>query len=494
MYSTGTVTTTANSTKLVGTGTKWLNNINRVSAEQAIQIQIGTTVHNNSIQSIQSDTELTLNFPLPTAATGAKYVILTTMVHSVSDAMNKIVSMNGANVQFSDILTRWMTEQGIITVTLPDQTTQQLRTTKEMDKQLDGKFDKTGGAVKGNINAEGGLITAIKDNTFVQLKATNAGKPALLSSPDNKKFNVHSLQNSSGVIMHVGDYGFGGNGEMTLSLEPNDASALLAYLRNISTPTSIFKTNTFDSSLGFKFCPIAYFKAGNTFTAITAGHLGQGVKIIGGYTGGHKVYNVYTDVNTTKDSNGNLKAASPVVKLFADHIELNDESEGVEMEHLGVGHYLIKGVVGFNVDGAWGINNGFVIPQDHNGKNMVLIDYEVRPDGDIEAFVFHQQNADMPERFQNKRIKHFDEEGVPVYFENYEPCDVPESRWIDMRVEMPPNSLYNQKQAEAERLAKLEAERLAQEEAKRAAEEAERAEQEDAERKQYGLDDNSVLL
>ncbi|TOQ36913.1 hypothetical protein, partial [Vibrio parahaemolyticus] len=68
MYSTGTVTTTANSTKLVGTGTKWLNNINRVSAEQAIQIQINNIVYNNSIQSIQSDTELTLNFPLPTAA------------------------------------------------------------------------------------------------------------------------------------------------------------------------------------------------------------------------------------------------------------------------------------------------------------------------------------------------------------------------------------------------------------------------------------------
>ncbi|EML0361666.1 hypothetical protein RI835_000997 [Providencia rettgeri] len=39
--------------------------------------------------------------------------------------------------------------------------------------------------------------------------------------------------------------------------------------------------------------------------------------------------------------------------------------------------------------------------------------------------------------------------------------------------------LYNQKQAEAERLAKLEAERLAQEEAKRAAEEEERGEQQD---------------
>ncbi|MER5026473.1 hypothetical protein KDV41_03905, partial [Providencia stuartii] len=153
-------------------------------------------------------------------------------------------------------------------------------------------------------------------------------------------------------------------------------------------------------------------------------------------------------------------------------IETNDESEGVEMEHLGVGHYLIKGVVGFNADGAWGINNGFVIPQDHNGKNMVLIDYKVRPDGDIEVFVFHQQNADLPERFQNKRIKYIDKDGNPVYYENYEPCDVPESRWIDMRVEMPVNSIYNLKKAEAERLAKEEAERQA-EEAKNAEIEAE---------------------
>ncbi|MBN6367034.1 hypothetical protein JZL89_16890, partial [Providencia rettgeri] len=75
-----------------------------------------------------------------------------------------------------------------------------------------------------------------------------------------------------------------------------------------------------------------------------------------------------------------------------------------------------------------------------------------------------------------------------------EPCDIPRGHWVDVRVNMPSNSIYNQKQAEAERLAKLEAERLAQEEAKRAAEEAERVEQEAVERKQYGLDDNSVLL
>ncbi|EJD6043685.1 hypothetical protein M0J40_RS13695 [Providencia rettgeri] len=452
MYSTGTVTTTANSTKLIGTGTKWLNNINRVSAEQAIQIQINNTVHNNSIQSIQSDTELTLNFPLPTAATGAKYVILTTMVHSVSDAMNKIVSMNGANVQFSDILTRWMTEQGIITVTLPDQTTQQLRTTKEMDKQLDGKLDKT--SVISVINGGTGATNPIDAQKNLGIRKM----PNYTNNSENGLFVPQEAYDFRKIASYdlVSQYPLGISGGLN-----DEKNAWMASGNGYVCQLAV--RGFTDNSAPNLSAVMAWTKEGIKYRI---NGLGTSNREAFG-----SVYSVYSTQNTTKDSNGNLKAASPIVKLFADDIELNDESEGVEMEHLGIGHYLIKGVVGFNADGAWGINNGFVIPQDHNGKNMVLIDYEVRPDGDIEIFVFHQQNADMPERFQNKRIKHFDEEGVPVYFENYEPCDVPESRWIDMRVEMPPNSLYNQKQAEAERLAKLEAERLAQEEAKCIAEE-----------------------
>ncbi|EPG4007237.1 hypothetical protein I9Y56_000983 [Providencia stuartii] len=383
MYNAGTVTTTANSTKLIGTGTKWKDNNSRVSAEQVILIQNGATIYINSIASIQSNTEITLSFPVPASVSNAPYQILTTMVNSVSDAANKVVAMNVANVQFSDILNRWATESGTITVTLPDGTTQQLRTAKEMDKQLDGK------QVAGNY-------------------------------ADGTKYTSTSYQ---------------------CSIRPNETYGLIIQNSGVSGMWS----NEANSWL-WSFSTKGTLVAGNI------------------------PYDRLTGV--TADNNGFVKKASPIVKVFADHIELNEESEGVEMEHLGVGHYLIKGVVGFNSDGAWGINNGFVIPQDHNGKNMVLIDYKVRPDGDIEVFVFHQQNADLPERFQNKRIKHIDEDGNPVYYENYEPCDVPESRWIDMRVEMPPNSIYNLKQAEAERLAKEEAERQA-EEAKNAEIEAE---------------------
>ncbi|MDN0010625.1 hypothetical protein QVM87_10845, partial [Providencia stuartii] len=234
--------------------------------------------------------------------------------------------------------------------------------------------------------------------------------------------------------------------------------------RFVATPGEPGVANSFPWGVGVHIaenaygCVLHYDPASKTLRTCSTGKAGAVLT---------SIHTVYSSANTTKDSNGNLKAASPIVKVFADHIETNDEAEGVEMEHIGVGHYLIKGVVGFNSDGAWGINNGFVIPQDHNGKNMVLIDYEVKPDGDIELFVFHQQNADLPERFQNKRIKYIDKDGNPVYYENYEPCDVPESRWIDMRVEMPVNSIYNLKKAEAERLAKEEAERQAEEEAEK---------------------------
>ncbi|WP_442959739.1 phage tail fiber protein [Providencia sp. PROV230] len=340
----------------------------------------------------------------------------------------------------------------------------QLRTEKERDRLLDGKFDKAGGEVLGTIKLLAGSVTApllqgVKDGNIIQVDPT---RQSVNVKRGDTSFTNHLFPVVSGTLMQIGDGGWMSESGYGL---PTTISKLSDYRTNSvgyaysATQTDLFKSSNHHFLNIFGYSTRAY---GNQLAFTLDERIGYRC-IINNAVG--PWYDFYTTKNTTKDANGNLKAASPIVKLFADDIELNDESEGVEMEHLGVGHYLIKGVVGFNADGAWGINNGFVIPQDHNGKNMVLIDYEVRPDGDIEIFVFHQQNADMPERFQNKRIKHFDEEGVPVYFENYEPCDVPESRWIDMRVEMPPNSFYNQKQAEAERLAKLEAERLAQEEA-----------------------------
>lgn len=489
MYNVGTVTTTANSTKLVGVGTKWKDNNSRVSAEQVILIQNGATICINSIASIQSNTEITLSFPVPASVSNAPYQILTTMVNSVSDAANKVVAMNVANVQFSDILNRWATESGTITVTLPDGTTQQLRTAKEMDKLLDGKFDKTGGVIVADditLTAKSksdGTATRIAFERKDGTRRGFVGAPgsgdyiALANSATGKSLSLNadgSLTYADKKLMHVGDFGVGEPIVLTASDNLGKTTEMGIYMQPYTGQATIAKEYPIERAGTLIVTPTAGGNVLQEYRSHNSPALIYYRSINGAGTSVNTPWiSQYNTGNTTKDANGNLKAASPIVKVFADHIETNEESEGVEMEHLGVGHYLIKGVVGFNADGAWGINNGFVIPQDHNGKNMVLIDYDVKPDGDIDVFVFHQQNADLPERFQNKRIKYIDKDGNPVYYENYEPCDVPESRWIDMRVEMPVNSIYNLKKAEAERLAKEEAERQAEEEAKNAEIEAE---------------------
>ncbi|WP_369427143.1 hypothetical protein [Providencia sp. PROV236] len=454
MYNAGTVTTTANSTKLIGTGTKWKDNNSRVSAEQVILIQNGATIYINSIASIQSNTEITLSFPVPASVSNAPYQILTTMVNSVSDAANKIVAMNVANVQFSDILNRWATESGTITVTLPDSTTQQLRTAKEMDKQLDGKFDKTGGTISGDVTFSKNAIKSTK--------------------------GTHTLPDKSGTLMQVGDYGIG---------------ASLAQSSENYTSTTL--------GCGFYAMPGHTTNnpwGGNGFAyTINVRAEGYGFQI--GKTTGNKSLSfrtldngefsptsvLYSTLNTTKDSNGNLKAASPIVKVFADHIELNEESEGVELEKLGTGRYKLKGVLGMNSDASWGgIHGGMVIPNGINNLPLVWGSFDVLPDGDIiieTRYRKHELNERQeaerlmtyPEFLKDELVEVDTEEGkkeklLKVEREDYEYCDIPNGHWIDVRVNMPSNSIYNLKQAEAERLAKEEAERQAEEETEKSEE------------------------
>ncbi|MEC5805448.1 phage tail protein, partial [Enterobacter hormaechei] len=60
---------------------------------------------------------------------------------------------------------------------------------------------------------------------------------------------------------------------------------------------------------------------------------------------------VYTSENTTKASDGTLKAASPVIKVFSDgSYQTNDESEGCTVTRLATGEYRIEGCQGLNSD------------------------------------------------------------------------------------------------------------------------------------------------
>ncbi|CAA0273871.1 putative tail fiber [Acinetobacter baumannii] len=129
------------------------------------------------------------------------------------------------------------------------------------------------------------------------------------------------------------------------------------------------------------------------------------------------IHTFKTTQNTTIDANGFIKAASPIVKLFADKIELNDEAaeQNINFEKLDVGHYLLKGTSGFATEG-WYIET----PKDANGNILFAVIYQQLENKDIEIKTFK---------------KKFDVESASIIADLDNPVDISTGRWIDIRLQ-----------------------------------------------------------
>ncbi|MBI6550331.1 hypothetical protein H8A87_16950 [Xenorhabdus sp. VLS] len=145
----------------------------------------------------------------------------------------------------------------------------------------------------------------------------------------------------------------------------------------------------------------------------------------------------------TVDPGGYYKKSSPIIQIHPDGtFTPNDESEGATVAKLGTGHYQVSGVLGYNADGAWGVHGGISSPKNNNGLELIYLDDRVKKDGSITIETFHRQHAHLPERFQNRRIKAI-VDGEKVYYADGEPCDIPEGCRLDVRVQMPADSVWN---------------------------------------------------
>ena len=190
--------------------------------------------------------------------------------------------------------------------------------------------------------------------------------------------------------------------------------------------------------------------------------------INGTYTGSGPWTNwveFYSTINTTRASDGTLKAASPIVKLFADgSFETNEESEGATVTRLDVGQYLIEGCEALNSDAAWGgWDGGFDIPTDRNKQPLIWLDYDVNPDGSVLVKTYHRTHPDSPE-FARNRIGYKNDDGDFIEtVANGDPVDIPSDQFVSVRVQMPEDSIWNQRQRELEEA--MEAERAAADEA-----------------------------
>lgn len=218
----------------------------------------------------------------------------------------------------------------------------------------------------------------------------------------------------AGNAMEVGAFGVGGNSVVVTPTESAaKGSGFYNWLTVVDDPTGI---PSFQMVLNMKwgdgsnaFQLIAGLKSTNAFG------FRRWVSTNGGTYGNYQT--IYSTENTTVDANGFIKKASPIVKLFADKIELNDEAkqQNIEFEKLGVGDYLIKGSTGFAQEG-WYIET----PKDANGNVLFSVIYKTLENGDISVKTYK---------------KKFDLETASIVADLDNPVDITENRWIDLRLQ-----------------------------------------------------------
>ncbi|MDQ9872371.1 hypothetical protein ABTE25_18860 [Acinetobacter baumannii] len=215
-----------------------------------------------------------------------------------------------------------------------------------------------------------------------------------------------------GNVMEVGAFGLGGSGPIVGNINS------LADIKGIvNGKTRIIRTD--GGGLLQLYSPVLYMKTGDTNIAISIGALSGDIKVLGwtdNSTTFTAQYALRTTGNTTVDSNGFIKAASPIVKLYADKVEMNEEAadQDVLFEKVDVGHYLIKGSLGFAQDG-WYIE----MPKNANGNVLVAVLYQQHEDNTIEVKTL---------------AKKFDEETGDIVPNLEKPRDIPAGRWIDIRL------------------------------------------------------------
>jgi hypothetical protein len=246
----------------------------------------------------------------------------------------------------------------------------------------------------------------------------------------NGTVNLDYLRTGLGVLKPVedlitlGDLGesaFYGVGEADGSLMPVGAFGLgsvnlkLLSELNAVIPSGIYRfdADTLNRPFDTNGVVVVYHRSSGAITQLAFRHISTGVQAFlirwRHLNGWSDWYEIWHSGNATVDSNGFLVESSPILRLFADRIEDNGQVESAGFIRKGVGDYSIADTLGFAQQG-WYIKT----PQDANGNIKVYVEYEYT-DGVINVQTFE------PVYEQGRVTK-----GAPL--------DIPEGRWIDLRL------------------------------------------------------------
>ena len=408
--SAGTITLTNGSAVVGGAGTSFATEL---AAGDFIVSTVGGVPYTLPVKTVDSNNQLTLvsNYTGPTQSGAAWSAVPRVALNMVTAALvaQSAEALRGLNYDKQN----WQqvySAAGNITVKLPDGTTFTGPSWKYLS---DNMATKSGGAVPVN---QGGTGSTTESGARKNL---GLGTSSILDAGT-----------SSGNVMPVGAFGLGG----TISSQqpwtaPQNETRFIAVPQGSGSPFGSVDGGGISFSIGAS----AY--GAQLILPLFGNRLAMRSWAPQGFS---NVAEFWSTGNTVVDGNGFLKRASPVVKIFGNGLaETNEESDGVVVTRISKGEYHIEGCMGLNADAAWGgTDGGFEIPEDRNKQPRIWLDYTVNADGSITVRTFHRTHPDAPPFAQNII------DGV----NNGEPIDIPADSFISVRVEMPVNSIWNQRQ------------------------------------------------
>ncbi|MBI6454864.1 hypothetical protein JEP79_08610, partial [Proteus mirabilis] len=442
IYTTGTVSTVSGSAVVSGTGT-------------IILIKNGNANFIYMVDRVNSDTELVISQPATFTVKNTSYSINLTEPNSYSDANNRMTAIASDTTYFLRAMDQWMMNNGVVTVELSNGQKVTLDSIKKMQGDINNKADLTATSEQSFKSVINASRFNARQNEYSYMMGVRAGQ-AFLDYWDGKRWTGEVLHpQRPGIMMLVNDYGMNVSGNIWSADFNNlkkfgwfNQAETAGAASSLNHPTKRAGNLTVWRGAGQSSC-IQHWMDYYTAEALSRTYYSYEDKW-------SRWYKTYGEQNTTVDPQGFIKKASPIVNINPDGtFTTNDESEGATVTRLAQGEYLIEGVLGFNSDAGWGgVDGGIEIPLDVNKQPLIWVDSKVMEDGSILVRTYHRTHPNAPKFARN------DIDG----YKDGDPIDIPDGRFISVRVQMTEQSIYNVRMREMEEAQKAEEERRQKEE------------------------------